>query len=503
MAARLYAGLNTLFGSPLSGQELMDLAAPKQQALRDAFLLPDALNAGALQGSTSLQELVVVIAGGGLAGLTTAWYLNQCGVQVGLFESNSRLGGRVRTDRDFIAGRTVEAGAELIGANHPMWIELAATFGLELVEISKESDYEKAGLEVRLRLRGHDLTPDEKEQVYREMQTVIDAIGQDAFNIDPVNPWLSPQAAAFDMMTVAERLDELLPPASAITRSLFEFTLGNDNCAPVSEQSYLGLLALVSAGRVGDDIEGMRGYWEYTETHRCGGGNDQLATMLATQIPEDQLFLDEAVSSINVQEDRVGYTTSRQGTGAGDYFVLAVPPTVWPPVTSHLPWEPAGRTMSHGPAVKYLNSFASQFWADSQLAPSALSDDIGSVWEGTDQQPIEPDTEFGLSVYSGGAFVLDQGNYPVRLSAMFPGYAPTGERFINWPSTPGVMTGYSVPSRGQVTTVGQALAEPHGRLYFAGEQTWVPFFGYMEGALQSGARAAREIIMAECPEAFQ
>lgn len=165
MAARFDAGLNTLFGSPLSGQELLDLAAPKRQALRDSFLLPDALNAGALHDSTSLQEHVVIIAGGGLAGLTTVWYLNQCGVQVGLFESNSQFGGRVRTDRDFIAGRTVEAGAELIGAHHPMWIGLAATFGLELVEISKESDYEKAGLEVRLRLRDHDLTPDEKEQV--------------------------------------------------------------------------------------------------------------------------------------------------------------------------------------------------------------------------------------------------------------------------------------------------------------------------------------------------
>ena len=55
---------------------------------------------------------------------------------------------------------------------------------------------------------------------------------------------------------------------------------------------------------------------------------------------------------------------------------------------------------------------------------------------------------------------------------------------------------------GQVTTVGQALAEPHGRMFFAGEQSHVPFFGYMEGALQSGARAAREIIRLECPEAL-
>jgi monoamine oxidase len=157
--------------------------------------------------------------------------------------------------------------------------------------------------------------------------------------------------------------------------------------------------------------------------------------------------------------------------------------------------------MSHGAAVKYLNSFATQFWADSGLAPSALWDRLGSVWESTDRQPTQP--EFGLSVYSGGSYVSDETGYRTGLSQIFPGYAPIAERFVDWPNTPGVMTGYSVPSPGQVTTVGQALAEPHGRLYFAGEQSFVGFFGYMEGALQSGMRAARDIIAAECPEAVQ
>jgi monoamine oxidase len=36
-------------------------------------------------------------------------------------------------------------------------------------------------------------------------------------------------------------------------------------------------------------------------------------------------------------------------------------------------------------------------------------------------------------------------------------------------------------------------------LYFAGEQTYLGFFGYMEGALQSGARAARNLVAAVSP----
>ncbi|HEX5924748.1 MAG TPA: FAD-dependent oxidoreductase, partial [Baekduia sp.] len=49
-----------------------------------------------------------------------------------------------------------------------------------------------------------------------------------------------------------------------------------------------------------------------------------------------------------------------------------------------------------------------------------------------------------------------------------------------------------------------AQLRPHAqRLYFAGEQTSSGFFGYMEGALQSGARAARDIIgvaARSCPQ---
>jgi monoamine oxidase len=489
--------LNNEFGTPATGQPLLDLAAPKLAELRAQFLLPDTLNGQALQASQKLRALQVVVAGAGFAGLCAAWYLHSCGVAVAVFESSGRIGGRVQTDRSFNAGKTVEVGAELIGANHPMWFDLAHTFNLPLVEITEEKD--TADRQVRVRLGDHDLTTDEKKVAYQELQSIIDAIGVDAKDIDKVNPWFSQGASAFDGMSVQAKLDALQPQVDSFGRALFKFMVENDNCAPLSQQSYLGLLAAVSAGRMGDDTEGLRGYWEYTETHRCGGGNDQLATMLATPI-QDNLMLNTTVTSIEVKADQVNFT-DQSGSGRADYFILSAPPTVWPTITSDSFFDPRERTMSHGPAVKYLNSFETQFWADSQLAPVAKWDRLGSVWESTDMQPTQP--EFGLAVYSGGPFVLSENQYPQLLSAIYPNYTPTKGEFADWPNTPGVMTGYSVPSPGQVTTVGQALAEPFGRLYFAGEQSYVPFFGYMEGALQSGARAAREIIRTECPEAFQ
>ena len=494
----MYSVLHSRLGSPLSEPERLEACAPKRAQLLDARLLPSTLSGDALAASDVIPNLMVGVVGAGFAGLMAAWYLQQCGVQVAVFESADRIGGRVRTDRDFIAGKTVEAGAELIGVNHAMWFSLADLFGLPLVPITGADEYTEAGLQVRLRIGDHDLDEAEQERLHAALLDVIDAIGQDAAGIDQTSPWLSPGAASFDAMSVGDRLDQLLPDTSSLARAALEFILANDNCAAVVNQSYLGLLSLVSAGRFGDDILGLRGYWELTETHRCGGGNDQLAAMLSADLAD--IFLNTAVQRIEVRPDSV-IMDDTSGTGRFDFVVLSAPATVWPTIQSHLPFNPGDRTMAHGPAVKYLNSFVTQFWVDSQLAPSALWDGLGSVWEGTDAQPTVP--EFGLSVYSGGPHVLGEGDYPNRLSQIFPDYGPTAERFVNWPTTPGIMTGYSVPAPGQVTTVGQALAEPHGdRLFFAGEQSFVPFFGYMEGALQSGARCAREIIRSVCPEAL-
>ncbi len=497
MARSLYAQLHSRYGAPPASEVMLELGVPKRQQLYTDQLLPGGVDGGAL-AACELGGVRVAVVGAGFAGLAAAWYLTQCGISVTVFEARDRVGGRVETDRGFVANKVVEAGAELIGTNHPMWVELSALFGLALEPITH--DY--PNLLVRLRLGDRDLTDAEQEQAYRELLPIIDAIGRDAFTIDPARPWRSAGADAFDRMSVGDRLNQLFGQRSSIARSVLEFTLGNDNCATPAQQSYLGLLTLVSAGRMGNDTVGMRGYWHFTETHRCWGGNDQLAAHLAA--PLGDLRLNSPVEKITISDGGVGvdWVGAAGGSEAFDYAVLAAPPTSWPYVESSYPWEPAGWTMQHGPAVKYLSSFDTRFWEAYGLAPVALWDHLGSVWEGTDRQTV-PDVGFALSVYAGGQYARGEANFPARLADLYPGYAPNTVRYVDWPNIPYIWTGYSVPAPGQVCSVGRSLATPYAdRMIFAGEQTFVGFFGYMEGALQSGARAARTIAAALCPAAF-
>ena len=452
--------------------------------------------------------LRVAVIGAGFAGLAAAWYLRECGVRTTVYEAGGRTGGRVFTDRSFVKGKVIEAGAELIGENHALWGLLARRFGLmPLVELSDHGALE------RMRFGDVVLTPVQKAEMKAALRKPLAEIGAEAVPISETQPWTSPGAKGYDDKPVSKRLDELLGPVSTFARRWFDFTLGNDNCAPAGQQSYLGLLASVSAGRMGSDARGMLGYWMSTETHRCAGGNDRLAQHLARRLPDvrlrtsaDRVRIEAAfvppVRLFSTERDDSG-AVLRQRQDDFDFVVLTAPATVWNAIRFEPPFDPLRRTIQHGPAVKFMSRYDSAFWQAAKQAPNAKWDRLGSVWEGTDNQGTAPD--FDLTVFSGGTHVLAAKDYAPRLTVLYPTGRPTGQWFVDWTAEPFIHAGYAIPGVGQVMSVSPYQLVPHAqRLYFAGEQSSVGFFGYMEGALQSGARAARDIVLRSliaCPGA--
>ncbi len=63
----------------------------------------------------------VIVVGAGFSGLAWGPGLASAGYEVTLLGSRRRVGGRVLSFRDFVSGKTVEGGGELIGSNHPTW----------------------------------------------------------------------------------------------------------------------------------------------------------------------------------------------------------------------------------------------------------------------------------------------------------------------------------------------------------------------------------------------
>jgi monoamine oxidase len=164
--------------------------------------------------------------------------------------------------------------------------------------------------------------------------------------------------------------------------------------------------------------------------------------------------------------------------------------------------------------VKFFSDVKERFWIKEKAAPYGGSLTLGQVWEGTDNQTRVGDQGIVLSVFAGpiipiplvpggaGRRAPTPDEFQKELRNLYPGYTNNLNKkplFSNWPGVPFIKTGYASPRTGEIFTIAQELNKPFlDRLFFAGEHTQMDFFGYMEGALRSGERAAEILMKQSC-----
>ena len=288
-------------------------------------------------GITSRKRIVVV--GAGFAGLACAYELIAAGYDVKLLEARNRFGGRVLSFRDFVSGKNVEGGGELIGSNHPTWVTYAKRFGLEFLPISENDKGD-----VPMILHGKKLDFKRDKELLREMDRAYKTLDQDAAKVNEDEPWKTPGAEAWDRRNAAHWLAAL--KVSDECRWLLQSDLAGNNGVAVERQSYLGNLTQIKGG-------GVEKYWTETEAYRCKGGNQQLAVRLATAIGQPRIRLSSPVSKISVNDAGVRVTCADGHVEKGDDVVLAVPPSVWGKITID-PALPESLKPQMGTIVKYL-----------------------------------------------------------------------------------------------------------------------------------------------------
>ena len=381
-------------------------------------------------------------------------------------------------------GRILEEGAELIGLNHPACIAAADLLGFALSVVTPEDDYAGAWLESPLILDGRHYDQQAQAQLYAGAQSVYDVwIEQAAAVTDPWAPWQTPNAQELDAQNLGEQFPSGTPADVAAFISL-DFEL--NNTTPIADQSWLANLAQIQGG-------GGEDFFDDTEVFRCAAGNQQLAVGLLGELP----LVTRTVSAIETTATEGVTITFADGETAGpfDYVIVATSVAMWPSIqVDGAAFPYAG--VEAGPAIKYLAPVDTRFWIRELLSPSGIFDELGMTWEGTDNQA---DTaRFDLTVFAGGRAAEraiehhGSDDYFARLvSQLYPGFPSTRGTFMNWRDEPTIRTGYSCPRPRQVVGAQQSYVTPHnGRLFVAGEHTSPAWFGFMEGALQSGIVAA-------------
>lgn len=481
MARSLFARLQRKYGSKddlLSRREML-----KATLVTSAGLLVPATALG--QDAKRVDKRIVVV-GAGFAGLACADLLKSKGYDVTVVEARDRLGGRVVTFTDFVKDKTVEGGGELIGKNHPTWMGYKERFGLEFLDVSDEDEFEMV-----FSIGGKRLTGEEAKKVYEEMEAALGKMNDDARKIDADEPWKSPDAAKLDARNTADWIAK--SDASDLTKKAMTIELTANNGQPPEKQSYLGNLAQVAGG-------GVETYWTDTETNRCKGGNQLLATKLAEAFGKERIILKLAVTEIAQKGDKMVLTCADHRTLECDDVVLAVPPSVWGKINFDPDLPGPLKSAQMGANIKYITAFKSRFWREKKLSQYAYTDTpLGMTWESTDAQGDEG--EFALNYFNGGSAAETCLSWPdakrdemfkTEMDKLYPGYSANWQRarFMDWPRQQWTMASYSFPAPGEVTRVGPLLRKGHGHVHFAGEHTCYKFVGYMEGALNSGVALA-------------
>jgi monoamine oxidase len=162
-----------------------------------------------------------------------------------------------------------------------------------------------------------------------------------------------------------------------------------------------------------------------------------------------------------------------------------------------------------GACIKCMAFYEEPFWRAAGLSGSAVSDP-GPLSIIFDNSP--PDGSPGIVVgFLEGHWARELGRAGPEerraavlenLARLFGPQAAGPERYMerNWTDeewSRGCYVGYTGP--GVLTAYGPALRAPIGPVHWAGTETATVWNGYMDGAIQSGERAALEVLAALAP----
>ncbi|HEX8036147.1 MAG TPA: flavin monoamine oxidase family protein [Ktedonobacterales bacterium] len=443
----------------------------------------------------------VVVVGAGLAGLMAARTLVASSIETLVIEARDRVGGRVYT-RPAADGTPLDLGGQWLGPTQRRLAALARDLG-----ITTYKTYD-TGNNIQYR--------DGQCHIYSGAIPTTDAIASAdvieamltlnmmAMQVPLDSPWTAPSAAEWDAQTLATWIAANVPSPGA--RELLTLGVQAIFSAEPRDLSLLHFLFYVhSAGGLMDLLAVTGGAQE----SRITGGAQTIANRLAEALGQ-RVILNSPVHTITHDNTTGVRIEGDVGTITARRAIITLPPTL----AGRLRYHPAlpgyrdqlTQRIPMGTVYKVQCLYPTPFWRDEGLT-GQTSSDTGPVRITFDNSPEAGAPGVLLGFIEGDeARRWSRRSHEERRTAVlecftryFGEHAASPSEYVehSWAEeeyTRGCYAGYMPP--GVWTTFGEALRAPIGPLHWAGTETATEWNGYMEGALQSGERVAREVIAA-------
>lgn len=474
----------------------MPLSLSRRTALTTgiASALPASVLPTRTRGAT---ESDVLIIGAGLAGLFAATVLEDAGVSVTVIEGRDRVGGRVYTLYD-IPGKP-EAGGEVFGAYYARCVDMATRLNLKLMPPRPRSQASDDQLMMNIRGNNimlqdwaeHPLNP--HPDAYKEStpwQLFFGDLPKDN-PLENLDDWTDPDFAEFDI-----RFADYLKTKGFNEESLRLQEVNSAYGNTVYDVSTLHIFhyyvwaALQNSGGIRTQISGGN------ELLPVGMANS-LSTEVRLNHPVRAILSDNYGAEVVLDS---GQTIRARKVICTLPFSLMQEMRIDPPLNG-LQRE-AVQTLPYYKTFQIHYAIEREFWKDDGLPPSMWTD---SVFDRLNLIPEENSAAPACYlVYVNGrqAAHLDRLGLekaerlvrseierlrPAAKGALRPIRVHSNQR------DPFIGGSYAYWRPGQPMKLPNVMSQPHGHVHFAGEHTAMVNRG-MEGAMESGERAAFEVL---------
>lgn len=448
-------------------------------------------------------EAEVVVIGAGIAGLTAAYRLRRAGVRVRVFEAQERIGGRMLSLRNHFAdGQVAELGAELIDTGHSHMRALAAELGLVL------DDFEKDEPQLARSLWYFDGRRRSDREVVEAFTPIAAAIERDLATLGDgdISYRETQNAEALDRLSISEWFDR--HGISGWIRKLLSVAYTTEMGLEPERQSALNLLTFISP-----EPDPFRIFGDSDERFHVRGGNDLVTSGLGRTL-EGVIETGSVLEALAQSADGSYRLSLRRGSSSQEvrasHVILTLPVTLLRQLRLDLELPPIKRKaiagLAYGTNAKLMIGFAQRTWRGAAASDGSTFSDLPfqTTWETSRAQAGSAGI---LTNFVGGQHGLDVGRGSAAeqaaqavagLERLYPGIAAQRagmkEARFHWPGNPWVQGSYLCARPGDWTALGGAIAEPVGRLRFAGEHCSVDNQGFMEGGCETGERVAAELL---------
>uniref|UniRef100_A0A8D0SPU1 Amine oxidase n=1 Tax=Sus scrofa TaxID=9823 RepID=A0A8D0SPU1_PIG len=403
----------------------------------------------------------VVVVGGGISGMAAAKLLHDSGLSVIVLEARDRVGGRTYTVRNQQV-KYVDLGGSYVGPTQNRILRLSKELGLETYKVNEVERLIHYVKGKSYPFRGP-LPPVRNPITFLDLNNLWRTVDDMGREIPSDAPWKAPLAEQWDQMTMKELLDKL--------------------CWTESSKQLATLFVNLCVTAETHEVSAL---WFLWYVKQCGG---------TTRI----------ISTTN--------------GGQAKYVISAIPPVLGMKIHFSPPLPMMRNQLITrvplGSVIKCIVYYKEPFWRHKDYCGSMIieGEEAPIAYTLDDSKPDGSCAAIIGFILAHKARKLARLTKEERLKKLCDLYAkvlgskealnPVHYEEKNWCEeqySGGCYTAYFPP--GIMTQYGRVLRQPVGRIYFAGTETATHWSGYMEGAVEAGERAAREILhaMGKIPE---